>query len=170
MTEGQPRFILPVALFTAILAVSTASIFIRFAQTEAPSLVIAALRLSFATLLLAPVALTRHRAELRSLTRREVLLGLLSGFFLALHFATWISSLEYTSVASSVVLVTTTPLWVALLSPLILRESTGKAVVIGMLLRRLVGEGTAPSFVVVATTVLAVLLLGWRLVARLLGP
>jgi drug/metabolite transporter (DMT)-like permease len=77
---------------------------------------------------------------LRSLTRRELLLGLLSGFFLALHFATWISSLEYTTVASSVVLVTTTPLWVALLSPLILREANGKTVVIGMLLA-LVGGG-----------------------------
>ena len=39
-------------------------------------------------------------------------------------------------------------------------------VVLGMLLRRVLGEGTALSFVVVATTVLAVLLLGWRLVAR----
>ncbi len=87
-----------------------------------------------ASLILAPLALTKYRAELRTLTRLEVGLGLLSGFFLALHFATWISSLEYTSVASSVVLVTTTPLWVALLSPLLLREISGKTVVIGMVL------------------------------------
>src|SRR5690242_15237952 len=106
------------ALLTAILAVSTASLFIRFAQKDVPSLVIAALRLTFATLMLAPIALTRYRAELRTLTRRDLILGLVSGIFLAIHFATWISSLEYTSVASSVVFVATGPLWVALLSPL----------------------------------------------------
>jgi drug/metabolite transporter (DMT)-like permease len=134
MNSQPSRIFVTFAILGGILAVSTASIFIRFAQKDAPSLVVAAYRLTLASLLLAPLALTRHRAELRSLTRRELLLGLLSGFFLALHFATWISSLEYTTVASSVVLVTTTPLWVALLSPLILRETSGKTVVIGMLL------------------------------------
>ena len=139
--KSQPsQLFVTFAILGGILAVSTASIFIRFAQQDAPSLVVAAYRLTLASLILAPLALTRHRAELRSLTRRELLLGLLSGFFLALHFATWISSLEYTTVASSVVLVTTTPLWVALLSPLILREANGKTVVIGMLLA-LVGGG-----------------------------
>jgi drug/metabolite transporter (DMT)-like permease len=120
------------ALFTAILAVSTSSIFIRFAQAEAPSLVIAALRLSFATVLLAPIAWTRHREELRSLTRSEIGLGILSGLFLAAHFATWITSLEYTSVASSVVFVSTGPLWVALLSPLLLNERLKRAAVLGL--------------------------------------
>ncbi|HEY9151894.1 MAG TPA: DMT family transporter [Anaerolineales bacterium] len=132
MTKERVRFILPFALFTAILAVSTASIFIRFAQTDAPSLVIAALRLTFASLALAPLAWTRHRAELKALTRRELLLGLLSGLFLAIHFATWISSLEYTTVASSVVFVSTGPLWVALLSPFFLREPLTRPVLIGM--------------------------------------
>ena len=132
MTKERVRFILPFALFIAILAVSTASIFIRFAQTDAPSLVIAALRLTFASLALAPIALTRHRAELQALTRGEFLLGLLSGLFLAIHFATWISSLEYTTVASSVVFVSTGPLWVALLSPFFLREPLTRPVLIGM--------------------------------------
>lgn len=133
--HAQPsRLFLTLAILGGILAVSTSSIFIRFAQQDAPSLVIAAYRLTLASLILAPLALTKYRTELRRLTRLEVGLGLLSGFFLALHFATWISSLEYTSVASSVVLVTTTPLWVALLSPLLLREINGKTVVIGMVL------------------------------------
>lgn len=134
MTERRLRFLLPLGLLTAILAVSTASIFIRFAQREAPSLVIAALRLTFAGLMLSPVALTRGRAELRRLSRRELLLGLLAGVFLAIHFATWISSLAYTSIASSVVLVSTGPLWVALLSPLFLREPLTRPVLFGMLL------------------------------------
>jgi drug/metabolite transporter (DMT)-like permease len=121
-------------LFFGILAVSTASIFIRYAQAYAPSLVIAAYRLVLATLVLAPFALFRHRAELRLLTRRELGLALLSGLFLALHFATWITSLEFTTVASSVVLVTTTPLWVALLSPFTLREPLARPVLAGMAL------------------------------------
>ena len=145
MTKERVRFILPFALFIAILAVSTASIFIRFAQTDAPSLVIAALRLTFASAALAPVALTRHRAELRALTRRELLLGALSGLFLAVHFATWISSLEYTTVASSVVFVSTGPLWVALLSPFFLREPLTRPILIGMSLALIGGIVVALS-------------------------
>jgi drug/metabolite transporter (DMT)-like permease len=127
------------AIAFGLLAVSTASIFIRYAQAEAPSLVIAAMRLSIATLVLAPLALARRRQELTSLRRRELSLALLSGLFLALHFATWISSLEYTSVASSVVLVSTTPLWVALLAPLTIKEPITRLVVAGMLLALLGG-------------------------------
>jgi drug/metabolite transporter (DMT)-like permease len=105
-----------------VLAVSTASIFIRFAQTEASSLTIAAFRLALAALFLMPVALKRNGKELAGLSRKQVGLLLLGGVFLAVHFASWITSLQYTTVASSVVLVATSPLWVALLSPLILRE------------------------------------------------
>ena len=139
MIEERPRVALPFAIIIAVLAVSTASIFIRFAQREAPSLAIAALRLTVASLILAPVALTRYRNELRKLTRSDLLLGLLSGIFLAIHFATWISSLEYTSVASSVVLVSTGPLWVALLSPIFLKEALTRPVLVGMMLALLGG-------------------------------
>lgn len=124
---------LPFAILTAILAVSTASIFIRFAQTDgAPSIVIAALRLTFATILLAPIALTKHLDEIKRFTLNEILSGVFSGIFLAVHFAAWISSLEYTSVASSVVFVSTGPLWVALLSPLLLKEHLARTAVIGL--------------------------------------
>jgi len=121
-----------IALFIAILAVSTASIFIRFAQQEVPSLVIAAVRLTLATFTLMPIAWLRHRQEVRSLTRREWLLAILSGVFLSVHFASWISSLEYTTVVSSVVLVSTGPLWVALLSPVFLHEVPTRRVWTGM--------------------------------------
>jgi drug/metabolite transporter (DMT)-like permease len=130
----KQRLILPLNLTIAILAVSTASIFIRFAQTDAPSLVIAAMRLTFATLLIAPIALSRHRVEITALTRKEILLGVFSGLFLAAHFATWISSLEYTSVASSAVFVSTGPLWVALLSPVLLREKLTRGAAVGLAL------------------------------------
>ena len=133
MTDSRARYMLPFAIFIAILAVSTASIFIRFAQNDgAPSLVIAALRLTFATLILAPIALTKHLEEIKRFTLNEILLGVFSGIFLAVHFATWISSLEYTSVASSVVFVSTGPLWVALLSPLLLKEHLARTAIFGL--------------------------------------
>ena len=130
--DHRTRVVLPFALLTAILAVSTSSIFIRFAQADAPSLVIAALRLSCAALLLTPIVWTRHRAELRQLTRKEIMLGVVSGILLAAHFGTWISSLEYTTVASSVVFVSTGPLWVAILAPLLLNERLRGAAVLGL--------------------------------------
>jgi drug/metabolite transporter (DMT)-like permease len=124
------------ALVLGILAVSTASLFIRYAQHEAPSLVIAAGRLGLATLLLAPFALLHvgHRAQVRGMGRGDLGLALLAGVFLALHFATWITSLAHTTVVSSVVLVTTSPLWVALLSPLVLRERLTARTLLGIAL------------------------------------
>lgn len=134
MTTSERRPIIPplIAIAFGILAVSTGSIFVRNAQAYAPSLVIAAWRLFLATVILSPIALTRNRGELRDLRAREITLGMLSGFFLALHFGTWISSLEYTSVASSVVFVSTAPLWVALLSPLVLKEPVTRPILYGM--------------------------------------
>ena len=132
MDHVRDRLILPFALTGAILAVSTASILIRFAQRDAASLTIAALRLVFATLLLAPLGLTRYRTEVRSLRLREVALAASAGLFLAVHFATWITSLQYTTVASSVVLVSTGPIWVALVSPFLLGERLGRAAVVGL--------------------------------------
>lgn len=135
MTDTRARLFLPFAILIAILAVSTASIFIRFAQSDGvPSLVIAALRLTFATAILTPAALTQHRDEIKRFTRTEILLGAFSGIFLAVHFATWITSLEYTSVASSVVFVATGPLWVALLSPMLLKEHLARTAIVGLTL------------------------------------
>jgi len=122
------------ATLAGIVFVSTASLFIRFAQAEASSLVIAAARLTIASLVLVPLALVRNRKTPIHLTWQEWGKGLLSGLFLALHFAAWITSLEYTSIASSVVLVTTTPLWVALLSPIVLKERIRKVVWIGLVI------------------------------------
>lgn len=119
-------------LFLGVLAVSTAALFIRLGQQHASSLVVAAYRLGFATLVLLPFTLFRHRREINRLSAGRLLWLLLAGFLLAMHFVSWFTSLEYTSVASSVVLVTTTPLWVALLSPLVLREQPPPAVWIGL--------------------------------------
>ncbi len=133
-TEKPPAIPPLLGLGGAILAVSTASLFIRLAQHQAPSLVIAAGRLGFAALILAPFAWRSHRAELAGLSRRQWGVLILSGVLLAVHFAAWITSLELTSVASSVVLVTSTPLWVALFAPLVLRERFSRSALAGMLL------------------------------------
>lgn len=128
-----------IILFIGILAVSSASIFIRFAQNEVPSLVIAAYRLTLATLILTPFCLRQFKKEVLPLPLRTKGLLALSGIFLALHFALWITSLEYTSVTSSVVLVATTPIWVALLSPVFLKENPSKWVLLGLTIAMLGG-------------------------------
>jgi len=122
-------------LGVGVLAVSFASILIRLAQAEGmPSLAIAAWRLLVASAVLLPYTWATRRAELAALTRREVALLALSGLFLGLHFAAWIASLGYTSVASSVVLASTGPIFVALGSWLFLRERPGSLLVLGILL------------------------------------
>ena len=124
-----------VGLVLGIVAISFGSIFVRFAQAEgAPPLSIAAWRLIVASAVMLPYAWATGRDEIRSLSRQEVGLMVASGVFLALHFATWISSLAYTSVASSVVLVSMGPLFVGLGSWLFLRERPGIALIVGIVM------------------------------------
>jgi drug/metabolite transporter (DMT)-like permease len=122
-----------IVLLIGIIAVSAASILIRNAQTTAPSLVIASYRMMIASLVVMPLALWRHQNDLRKLRTMEWLLVAASGVFLALHFAAWVTSLEYTSVTSSVVLDATSPLWVAIGSWLLLRERLTRPVVYGLI-------------------------------------
>ncbi len=123
-----------IVLAVGLLAVSSSSVMIRLAQTaNAGSLVIAAWRVGLAALILTPIVLNRYRADVQRLTHREIGLGLLSGLLLGIHFGTWVTSLEYTSVISSVVLVSTNPLWVALASPFLLRESLSRVTLTGII-------------------------------------
>jgi len=101
-------------LAVAISAVSTSAPII--ASTAAPTLAIAFWRNGMASIVLLPVALIRARTELRTLARREWLLCLGAGGFLAAHFATWVPSVRLTSVASATALVATQPVWAALLA------------------------------------------------------
>ncbi len=112
-------------LVVGILSVSTASILIRLAGSEAPPLAVGAWRLLLATLFLAPVAWPRLRREWRLLGRREILALLGSSLALTLHFAAWLYSLSLTTVASSVILVSTNPIFVGLASHFLLRERVG---------------------------------------------
>jgi drug/metabolite transporter (DMT)-like permease len=126
----QPPFNPYLALMTGVCAVSTGAIFARMA--DAPALVIAAYRVGLATLVIAPVVGLRARNELLNLSRSDLALAAISGLFLALHFATWITSLNHTSVANSVVLVNTNPLWVGLLTPFVTGERLKPAVAAGI--------------------------------------
>jgi len=131
--EELTRRIPPVlGLVIGVLAVSTASTFIRLAQTSIPSLAVAAWRLTIASLLLAPLAVTRCRAEWRALSRRQWRWAIASGVILAIHFYSWITSLAMTSVAASVVLVTTAPLFVGVLSHFVLDERLTLPMIVGL--------------------------------------
>ncbi len=128
---GAPAPLLVLGAGVAI--VSTASILIRLAQAEGvDSLTIAAVRLGLATAVLLPAAARAAHADLASIRPRDLLLALASGGLLAVHFWAWIESLEHTSIASSTILVTTNPLWVALAAALLLRERPSRAALAGL--------------------------------------
>ncbi|MFN3974300.1 MAG: DMT family transporter [Dehalococcoidia bacterium] len=117
-------------LVAGVLAVSSAAVLIRLA--EAPPLATAAWRTGVAALLFIPLAWATHRKALLGLGGRTWALLGLSGLGLAAHFAFWIASLTYTSVASSVVIVTANPLLVAMASWLFLGERPGGRVLAGI--------------------------------------
>ncbi len=117
-------------LAAAIAAISLAAIFIRLA--DAPGVVIALYRMVLASLVMAPLAVRGLRRT--PLDGRSALLTLAAGVLLGIHFATWITSLNLTSVAASVTLVTTSPLWVALFAWLFTGRAPSFSVLIGVVL------------------------------------
>ncbi|WP_449622202.1 DMT family transporter [Robertmurraya sp. Marseille-Q9965] len=97
------------ALAIGVLSVSTSAIFVK--MSSAPSGVIAFYRLFFAVIIMLPMFLLKYVKELRLITRRDWIFSIIGGVFLAFHFILWFESLNYTSVASSTVLVTLQPLF-----------------------------------------------------------
>lgn len=119
-----------VALAVAVGAVSTAAILIRW--SGAPSSVIAFYRVLFTLALIAPFAYAGGREEFDRLSRRDLLAACAAGIALALHFATWFESLNWTSVAASVTLVQTQPMFVAVGAYLLLDERITRPIVVGI--------------------------------------
>ena len=117
-----------VLLFLGIVSVSTASIFIKLC--DAPALIIATYRMVLASLILMPWA--SYKKVWKGWDRKDVAWLVFSGILLSLHFASWIASLKYTSVASSVVLVTTHPIFVGIGSWLFLKEKIGLNLVLAI--------------------------------------
>lgn len=129
--------LVPFVVVLAVLSISTASIFIRKCQDDAPTLVIAAARMALATLILAPIAARQRRKF--NLQARHAKYLIAGGVFLAAHFYLWIASLEHTSVLSSVVIVATSPIIVGIASFLILRESIHRVLIIAIALATIGG-------------------------------
>lgn len=135
-TQHPPsRARLLLALSVALLAVSSAALWIRLAH--APALLISLYRIGYATILLTPFALPAARRELPSLTGRERWLLLCAGVSLAVHFAAWIASLApsspyATSVAASATLVAIHPVLVALATPWLLKKPVPRGAIGGI--------------------------------------
>lgn len=100
-----------ISLFLGVFALSTSAIFVKLA--DAPASITAFYRLFFALVLLLPLLLLKkeYYHDLLSLSKGQWRTGLLSGLFLAIHYVLWFESLNYTSVASSTVIVTLQPLF-----------------------------------------------------------
>lgn len=106
-----PKILLNCLLFFGVSAISTSAIFVKLSM--APAAIIAAYRLFFATLIIAPGLLFNRNywQEIKILTPKQWIFGILSGFSLAIHYILWFESLRFTSIASSTVLVTMQPLF-----------------------------------------------------------
>ncbi|OZI10306.1 EamA family transporter [Bacillaceae bacterium SAS-127] len=126
-------FISYVALFFGVFALSTSAIFVKLA--DAPAAITAFYRLFFATLILLLFLLMNkeNRQELRSLSKKQWGLGLLSGLFLAAHYVLWFESLNYTSVASSTVIVTLQPLFSMIGGYFLFKERFSTGAIVGFL-------------------------------------
>ncbi len=116
MSKNNVRII----VIIAVIFVSFGSILTKLSQ--APPLVIAAYRKGFATLIILPMFVLRKKDEIKNLNKKSILLCILSGIFLALHFVSWITALSYTSITSLTVLVNMHPIFVVIGAYFILKE------------------------------------------------
>ncbi|AXO98436.1 MULTISPECIES: DMT family transporter [Bacillus cereus group] len=121
-------------LFFGVFALSTSAIFVKLA--DAPAAIIAFYRLFFAALILLPLLLfnQNNRSKLKTITRRQWGFGFISGLFLAAHYVLWFESLQYTSVASSTVIVTLQPLFSMIGGYFLFKERFTRGAVIGCLI------------------------------------
>lgn len=145
MEGTRPAFVVPI-LAAGLLSFAFSPILVRLAG-EAPGGAVAVWRTVSAVVLLAPFALARAGPEIRAFTRREWGLIVAAGVFLGVHFIAWIESIYYTSVASASVLVTTSPIFLAILGYLFLGERLTRrqsgAVVLAVGGAALIGLGDA---------------------------
>lgn len=121
------------ALALAVLIISTAAVLIKGAQNEgATSGGIAFLRLGIATICLIILSFKSICRDVKRCKTDTILRSALAGIFLAIHFLTWIISLEYIPVSKSTFLVTTSPIWVAIIGFLVLKETITRHQFIGI--------------------------------------
>lgn len=129
----RPRLPPNLALLISIIAVSTASILIRW--TDAPPLAIASYRMFLSVLMLLPFFLRNNGIiKLKAQGSRQLLNLCLLGVVLAIHFASWITSLGLTSVASSVIFVHIDPIFVAIVSHILFDDKITKRTLMGIII------------------------------------
>lgn len=116
-----------------VATVSTSAVLVKLAA-GAPAAIIANYRLLFAALLMAPLILVKYRHEFRLINKKDWLLSVFAGIFLAFHFILWFESLDYTSVASSVVLVTLQPIFAFLGTYFFFQERFSPGAIISMII------------------------------------
>lgn len=141
-----------IGLFIAVLAVSWSSIFIRWCGDTHP-LIISFYRMLWSALLFGMIVrvrshMTPHQARrkfFKSLIWKERWLIFIAGILLALHFATWIFSLQLTTISHSLLILSSQPVFALILSPIILRE-----------------KGGWRSIVAVAITIIGVMIIVWQ--------
>ncbi|MUK89725.1 EamA family transporter [Ornithinibacillus sp. L9] len=121
------------AVVIGVISISTSAIFVKLAE-NAPAAIIANYRLLFAVLLMTPVILLKYRHEFRMIQKRDWILSTFAGIFLAFHFIFWFESLNYTSVASSVVLVSLQPIFAFLGTYLFFKERFSPGAIISMII------------------------------------
>lgn len=121
---GSSRLYPYAALVIGVIAVSTSAIIVKL--TSAPAPVIAFYRLFFSTVLISPLFLMKSFGELRAMSKKDWLFSTIAGVLLAFHFILWFESLNFTSVASSVVLVTLQPLFAFIGTYLFFKEKVSK--------------------------------------------
>lgn len=105
----KPKIHPYIPIFIGVISVSLSAIFVKLANAEAG--VIAFYRMFFSVLIMAPLFFWKYSNEIKELRIRDWLFSSIAGIFLAFHFILWFESLNYTSVASSTVLVTLQPLF-----------------------------------------------------------
>lgn len=120
-----------VLLLIGVFSLSTSAIFVKLAN--APPAITAFYRLFFTLLILFPFLIfnEKNRTTFLNLSKKQWILGFLSGLFLAIHYILWFESLNYTSVASSTVIVTLQPLFSIMWGNLFLNERLGKINILG---------------------------------------
>lgn len=128
-----PPFNPYVAVIVGVIAISTSAILVKLAD-GVPAAIIAQYRLLFAVLIMAPYVIIKHRKEFTVIRRKDWLWSIISGLFLALHFILWFESLSYTSVASSVVLVTLQPIFAFIGTYLLFSERFSLGVIISVII------------------------------------
>jgi drug/metabolite transporter (DMT)-like permease len=117
-------------LGVGIIFISFGSIFAK--MSNAPSLAIAFYRLFFSALIMLPFFIWHSRKEVKSINKKLWGQIILSGLLLALHFATWISSLKFIKISNAVVLVSLQPIFVAIFSYFLFKEKQSKKQSIAM--------------------------------------